>query len=261
VTSSVAEAYNATGPAWQVGPGRVYDRLADVVADACPVPLAGALVLDLGAGTGAATRAAQRRGGDVVAVDVAIGMLAVGAASRPPGAVGDVLALPFSDGAFDVVLAAFSLTHVHDPAAGLREAVRVLRPGGGLVAASYADDDVHPVKEATEAASRDRGWREDPWYEVVRMETAPRLATVERVAEVADRAGLTGAGVAHIRIQFPDLGPHELAAWRLGLAQHAPFVDRLPPAERTALATDIVTRLGPDPPILTRSLILLTGKA
>jgi SAM-dependent methyltransferase len=257
----LAAAYSATGGAWERGPARVYDRLANLVADACPVPLAGALVLDLGAGTGAATRAAQRRGADVVAVDVAIGMLAVGAATRPPGAVGDALALPFADGAFDVVLAAFSLNHVHDAVAGLREVVRVLRPGGGLVAASYADDDVHPVKEATEAAARDRGWREDPWYEVVRTETAPRLATVGRVAGVADRAGLTGAAVTHLRIQFPELGPHELAAWRLGLAHHAPFVDRLPPAERTALATDIVTRLGPDPPILTRSLILLTGKA
>jgi ubiquinone/menaquinone biosynthesis C-methylase UbiE len=258
VTSSVADAYSATAPAWQAGPGRVYDRLAEVVAEACPVPLASALVLDLGAGTGAATRAAQRRGADVVAVDVAFGMLAADAGTRPPAAVGDVLALPFADGAFHAVLAAFSLNHVDDPVAGLREAVRVLRPGGGLVAASYSDDDDHPVKEATEAAARDRGWRQASWYEAVRSDNAPRLGTIERASEVANQAGLMGAAVANIRVQFPDFGPHELVAWRLGLAHLAPFVARLPPAERVGLVADAVTRLGADPPILERSLILLT---
>ena len=236
----------------------MYDRLAEVVADHCPVSLAGARVLDLGAGTGAATRAAQRRGATVIAVDVAIGMLAADAATRPPAAVADVLALPFAGGAFHAVLAAFSLNHVADPAAGLREAVRVLRPGGGLVAASYADDDDHPVKAATEAAVLDRGWRRESWYEAVRTETAPRMATVERAAEVADRAGLRDAAVSHVRVRFPDLGRDEVVASRLGLAQFAPFVARLPPAERIVLAADVVRRLGADPPILERSLILLT---
>lgn len=261
MTSSVAEAYSSTAPAWQAGPGRVYDRLAEVVAEACPVSLAGALVLDLGAGTGAATRAAERRGAKVVAVDLAIGMLTAEAAARPPAAVADVLALPFVEGAFDAVLAAFSLNHVGDAVTGLREAVRVLRPGGGLVVATYADDDDHPVKEATEAAARDRGWQQPSWYEAVRTETAPRLGTVERATEVADQAGLVGAAVAHLRVPFPDLGRHELVAWRLGLAQLAPFVARLPPAGRAGLTADAVARLGEDTPILVRSLILLTWSA
>jgi len=53
-------------------------------------------------------------------------------------AVGDVHALEFADGAFDVVHAHQVLQHVADPVAALREMVRVCRPGG-VVAARDGD--------------------------------------------------------------------------------------------------------------------------
>ena len=42
----------------------------------------------------------------------------------------DVRDLPFSDGAFDLVVSTLSLHHWHDPAQGLRECLRVTAPGG-----------------------------------------------------------------------------------------------------------------------------------
>lgn len=258
MNAELATAYGASGPAWQAGPGRIYEHLAEVLVDRSPVPLTGARVLDLGAGTGAASRAARRRGADVVALDAALGMLRFDAGARPPAAVGDAMALPCPARSFDVVVAAFSMNHLIDPVAGLHEARRVLRAGGGMVVATYASDDGHPVKAATEEAAAARGWSDPAWYRALRDRAVPRLATVERAASVAASSGLAGVNVEHLRVPFPELRPADLVAWRLGMAQMAPFVARLPPAERAALAADALGRLGPDPPVLVRSIIVLT---
>jgi SAM-dependent methyltransferase len=53
-----------------------------------------------------------------------------GVAGRAEFRVGDVAALPFPDASFDVVVSTFSLHHWPNPAAGLAEIHRVLRPGG-----------------------------------------------------------------------------------------------------------------------------------
>jgi demethylmenaquinone methyltransferase/2-methoxy-6-polyprenyl-1,4-benzoquinol methylase len=45
---------------------------------------------------------------------------------------GDALALPFADGSFDAATVGFGIRNLDDLEAGLRELVRVLRPGGRL---------------------------------------------------------------------------------------------------------------------------------
>ena len=59
--------------------------------------------------------------------------------------VGDVLPLPYDDGAFSVVVSRFAFHHFSDPGAVLREMVRVCRPGGRVVVADAAPD---PAKAA-----------------------------------------------------------------------------------------------------------------
>jgi SAM-dependent methyltransferase len=53
-----------------------------------------------------------------------------GVADRVAFRVGDVAALPFPDATFDSVVSTFSLHHWRNPATGLAEIYRVLRPGG-----------------------------------------------------------------------------------------------------------------------------------
>lgn len=258
---TVTEAYSATGGAWQAGPGRVYDRLAEHLVAACPGGVAGRRVLDLGAGTGAASRAAIAAGAaDLVASDVAAGMLAHAAGGRPPAVLGDACRLPFRTGSFGAVVAAFCLNHLVDPAVGLAEAARVLTPGGGMVASAYADDDTHPVKATVEAACAVAGWVPGRWYEALRRDAMPGLATVERAEAAARSAGLHESVVTHRQVPFPDLGPTDLVRWRLGMAQVAPFVATLTPGAREALVADALDRLGPSPPPLVRSMIVITAR-
>ena len=258
MSSGTAAAYSATGSAWERGPARIYNRLAEIVVAALPVAVDGASALDLGAGTGAATRALLAAGASqVVAVDAATGMLSHDAGGRPPAVAGDALALPFATGAFDATVAAFSLNHLSDPAAGLREAARVTRPGGALAASAYADDDDHPVKQAVVAALTAQGWTPEPWYRALQVDAAPKLANVAAAQAAAEAAGLE-AHVEHTRVPFPDLDATALIAWRLGLAQHAPFFDALPTdADRAALVEDAAARLGDSWPPLERSIIIL----
>lgn len=259
LSAAVADAYDATGAAWERGPALVYGRLADLLVAASPVALTGARVLDLGAGTGAATRAARARGADVIALDIAAAMLAA-SDDRPPAVAGDALALPFRTGAFDVVAAAFSLNHLVDPVAGLREAARVTRAGGAVLASAYALDDVHPVKHAVNAAAEARGWSPPAWMETVAEQAVPRLATVDRAAAAASAAGLDGVAARSVRVAFTDLVAADLVAWRLGMAQLAPFVATLPARERDALVADALARLGEAAPALERSMIVVSGR-
>ena len=258
MTRDVIAAYDATGAAWQRGPVRIYDRLAAELIDRCPTLDHTSLVLDLGAGTGAATRAIRQRGAHAVALDASFGMLAQGSRDEP-ACVADAYALPFNDGVFDAVVAAFSLNHVADPAVALREAARVTRPTGTIVASAYATDDDHPAKRAVDDAARGAGWVEPGWYQELRCDVVPQLSTVERAVDVARRAGLLDSVAEVVRIAIPGLASDDLVAWRLGMAQLAPFVEGLDLRAQRRLWRDASERVT-GMPALVRSIIILTAR-
>lgn len=90
---------------------------------------ASSLVLDLAAGTGSISRVLAAHGHTVVACDQSPEMLAAG---DLPGSAVQATAerLPFADEAFDAVTFGYLIRYVDDVAGFMREAVRVVKPGG-----------------------------------------------------------------------------------------------------------------------------------
>lgn len=91
------------------------------------------LVLDLGCGSGWLAHLCQFTGARVVACDIAPAGVAA-ARARFPGAgrylASDAYRVGLASAAFDVVVLSEVLEHLEDPAAGVAEAARLLRPGG-----------------------------------------------------------------------------------------------------------------------------------
>lgn len=99
-----------------------------------------ARVLDLGCGGGHVSYCASPHVASVVACDLTLDMLEAVERTAASRGLSNITtqqaaaeALPFEDGCFDFVLCRFSTHHWHDMQAGLREARRVLKPGGGGV--------------------------------------------------------------------------------------------------------------------------------
>jgi malonyl-CoA O-methyltransferase len=116
-------------------------------------------VLDLGAGTGHASRALKRRYPPalVTAVDIAPGMLArAGAQSRWlrrfERVRADAYALPFRDGAFDLVFSSLMLQWCDDLDGVFAEISRVLAPGGLLLFSTFGPGTLAELREAWAAS-------------------------------------------------------------------------------------------------------------
>ena len=131
-----------------IGHAGVYDTLSrlllgplidGIAADVAAVAPAGARVLEVGCGPGHLSVRLAHHGLAVTGLDLDPAMIARAQANtdraanrgglRPSFLVGDVAALTFPDGSFDLVVSTLSMHHWADPAAGLTEIGRVLRPG------------------------------------------------------------------------------------------------------------------------------------
>jgi SAM-dependent methyltransferase len=116
----------------------------------------GRAVLDAGCGVGYGTALLAGAGAaEAVGIDVSRGSVEAARAGAPGNAsfvVGDVHALPFDDGRFDLVVCFEVIEHVAAQDAVLAELARVLSPDGVLVVSSphrgvYPDGNPHHVHE------------------------------------------------------------------------------------------------------------------
>ena len=105
-------------------------------------------ILDIGAGTGRLSVLLANRGARVTALDVSPKMLELVKRKNDKieTVVGDAENLPFKDGSFDIVTAAFLIVHLKDPAGFFDEVYRVLKDGGIFVVTNINQKDPPLVK-------------------------------------------------------------------------------------------------------------------
>ena len=96
-------------------------------------------LLDVGSGAGYAASLAAKRGATVAGLDAAATLIGI-ARTRVPGGdfrVGELEDLPYPDATFDVVTGFNSFQYATRPVEAVREAARVTKPGGTVVAAVW----------------------------------------------------------------------------------------------------------------------------
>mgnify|MGYP005810707757 CR=1 FL=1 len=195
-------------------------------------------LLDLACGTGLAAAAAAERGAEVTGLDFSAAMLAEARAhySSLRFEQGDAEALPFADGAFDVVVSNFGIHHTPNPAAALKEAYRVLRPGGRIAFTIWA------------APAENLAWR--LLFDAVARcgnpaaSDAPRpgggFATADHCRVALADAGFEAPATQLVRARWLHAdGASLVAALRGGTARMAALIKAQDPAALPAIAADI----------------------
>jgi ubiquinone/menaquinone biosynthesis C-methylase UbiE len=121
--------------------GSRFQAAARLLSERLALPV-GASVLDVGTGTGIVLAVLAYSSARLTGCERSLGMIRLARARVPTGRFveADATSLPFRDASFDAVTASFVLSHLGDPATGLREARRVLKPGGRFGMTSWAAD-------------------------------------------------------------------------------------------------------------------------
>lgn len=147
--STIADRYDLITVLLSYGQDRRWKRrLADLSG-----ARAGMRALDLACGTGDIAFALGARGASVTGLDVTHRMVQLAQARRlHDGAhaqfvTGDMMALPFRDGEFDIVTTGYGIRNVPEIATAIDEIRRVLKPGGLLLSLDF-NRPSHPLVRA-----------------------------------------------------------------------------------------------------------------
>lgn len=195
-------------------------------------------VLEVGCGTGViAGEVARMTSAGVVGLDVEAGMLEMARRYAPQVVLvqGDAQALPFGDGAFDLVLCHYLLLWLEDPARAIAEMARVVRAGGFVLACAepdYGGRIDHPPELAFLGTLQAEALR--------RQGADPQMG--RRLGEIFVAAGLrTTVGVMAGRWELPSVPNADFSAeWAMRRNDLSAFLppeelDRLEKVDREAL--------------------------
>ena len=164
VFDKVARRYDLMNDLMSVGVHRLWKDAT--AARLNPQP--GEVIIDCAGGTGdmarrfakLARRAQLRRGGDdarILVMDYNAEMIAAGREKGAPPevawSVGDAQRLPLPDASADAYVISFGIRNVTDIPAALREARRVLKPGGRFLCLEFSRPITEPLQKAYDAYS------------------------------------------------------------------------------------------------------------
>ncbi|MGH4027216.1 MAG: class I SAM-dependent methyltransferase [Pseudonocardiaceae bacterium] len=164
----------------------------------------GISLLDLGCGAGLLCRIAADRGAQVTGIDRDAGQLEQAATLVPEGAfdVGDMLALPYPAGSFDVAVCVQSIMHVTNPLTALREATRVARPGAPVVVTIWGKEESCDIRSFGRALSGLLARPSGGAHGVARGVQPPPLSADGRLERLATMAGLAVTEVGEVVCPF-----------------------------------------------------------
>jgi demethylmenaquinone methyltransferase/2-methoxy-6-polyprenyl-1,4-benzoquinol methylase len=222
VFDSVASSYDLMNDLMSGGVHRLWKDAAAAKLN----PRPGETILDVAGGTGDMARryakmaraAQERRGGDdasVIVLDYNAEMIMAGVdkGGEPEmvWTVGDAMALPMADASVDAYSISFGIRNVSDIAGALKEARRVLKPGGRFLCLEFSRPTAEVVRKAYDAWSfhaipRIGGWiardRDSYQYLVESIRRFPDQSTFKAMIEDAgfSRVAVTNlsGGVAAI---------------------------------------------------------------
>jgi len=201
----------------------------------------GVRVLELACGTGRVTRRLRQalpETATLQATDLNEPMVDYARAAVPePGIAwqaADAQALPFPDGSFDVVVCQFGLMFLPDKVQGLREARRVLAPGGLLIASVWEPVDAHAHMRAIAVALDDLFAGSPPRF----VDVPHGYNDRDRIRSDFAAAGWSDVEIELVRLVGESPSSRELA---LGFTVGSPLAHEL--AERNADPGAVADRL------------------
>ncbi|MCW5979725.1 MAG: class I SAM-dependent methyltransferase [Bryobacteraceae bacterium] len=144
--------------------------------------LSGRRVLDIGCGDGTYALRVSQEGAFAVGIDISRSMLRAArtrAAAQPSHGrwcQASIAALPFAANSFDVVLAVTVLCFHRDPDSAIREAARVLRPGGSPVIGELGKYSSWSVSRRVRGWLGSRTWRSARFWSMRGLQRATESA-------------------------------------------------------------------------------------
>jgi len=196
---------------------RVRNELIDRLAE---LQLAPARILDLGAGTGHATRELKRRYPQslTVAADIAPGMLMRAKAQsrwlrRFERVRADAYTLPFRDGAFDLVFSSLMLQWCDDLDRVFAEIARVLEPGGVLLFSTFGPGTLAELRDAW-GASDAPGNHVNHFFDAQALGSALMHSGLAEPVLDVDRTVIGYPDVLTLMRELKAIGAHNVTAGR-----------------------------------------------